>query len=393
MTAVAFSGSGRSIAVAYYGTTVRIFDAETGLLAQELKGHTGPARSVAFSRDDRSIASGSEDNVLRVWDAAGSHPPRELKGHTGPVTGVAFSDDGRRIVSGSADNTVLLWDAASGDPIWVMRGHTGRVSGVAFSADGSRVVSASDDASARVWDVATGERVMYLSRAGIGNPGAPYSLAFSRDGRKIALAGQFGAVRVWDTTIGPAEPAAPAETPAAASTRELGPFPSLTVGEPAPEFTVQRLDSGRLKLRDLRGKLVLINFWATVSPPSLAEMPAVQELHKTFAGDPRFELVGLACDEDIEAPRRFVTEKELKGTQAFSPSNGAGVASTYLVRSIPSSFLIGPDGRILAKDLHGTALTQAVSNALKDDGALRSREGSTHAPAVSRQAIRPPIQR
>ena len=70
--------------------------------------------SVAFSDDGTRIVSGSDDDSVLVWDASTGLLLKELKGHTDWVNSVAFSSDGTRIVSGSVDRSVRVWDASTG---------------------------------------------------------------------------------------------------------------------------------------------------------------------------------------------------------------------------------------------------------------------------------------
>ena len=140
----------------------------------------------------------------------------------------------------------------------------------------------------------------------------------------------------------------------------------VRVGDLAPDFTAPRLDGGSFKLSDTRGKLVLLDFWATWCLPCLAEMPALKEIQETFGGDPRFLLVGVSCDEAAEAPAKYTKENALAWTQVHGGKMLEGVAETYLIRAIPATFLIAPDGRVLAMNLRGPALKEAVRNALND---------------------------
>jgi peroxiredoxin len=147
-------------------------------------------------------------------------------------------------------------------------------------------------------------------------------------------------------------------------------FEALKVGDLAPNFTVQRIagSGDELRLGDYAGKLILLDYWATWCGPCLAEMPAIKDIHQTFGSDGRFQLIGLSCDQTAEAAEEYIKQKGLVWTHGFAGNLLAGVnaGTVYKVRAIPSTFLIGPDGRILAKNLHGAELKEAVRQALED---------------------------
>ncbi len=92
----------------------------------------------------------------------------------------------------------------------------------------------------------------------------------------------------------------------------------------------------------------------------------MKDIQETFGGDPRFLLVGVSCDEAAEAPAKYTKANALVWTQVHGGKMLEGVAETYLVRAIPATFLIAPDGRVLAMNLRGPALKEAVRNALND---------------------------
>ncbi len=152
----------------------------------------------------------------------------------------------------------------------------------------------------------------------------------------------------------------------------------LKVGRLAPDFNAPRLDGGQFRLSDTRGKLVLLDFWATWCQPCLAEMPAMKDIQQTFGGDLRFLLVGVSCDEAAQAPATYTKANALSWTHVFggpvpwsaraAPAKDfENVGETYSIRGIPATFLIGPNGRILARDLRGPALKEAVGKALSDE--------------------------
>jgi WD40 repeat protein len=74
-----------------------------------------PVTSVMFSQDGSRVVSGSIDNTVRIWNAMTGEVEAELKGHTSPVRSVAFAQDGSRVVSGSDDNTVRIWNTVTGE--------------------------------------------------------------------------------------------------------------------------------------------------------------------------------------------------------------------------------------------------------------------------------------
>ena len=157
---VAFSPNGERVASGSEDNTVRIWNAATGKLQRELKGHNYTVTSVAFSPKGERVASGSEDNTVRIWDAKTWQLQRELKGHSRDVLSVAFSPNGERVASGSQDNTVRIWDAATGQLQRELKGHSSVVWSVAFSPNGKRVVSGSQDTTVRIWERITSEELI-----------------------------------------------------------------------------------------------------------------------------------------------------------------------------------------------------------------------------------------
>ena len=138
----------------------------------------------------------------------------------------------------------------------------------------------------------------------------------------------------------------------------------LALGETAPDFTAVNYDGSDFKLSDYRGKYVLFDFWATWCAPCIAEIPNLVDADRTYGGE-RFEVIGLSVDDKIDEPRAFLKKRKLDYKQGYlSPDRYEKVANMYGITSIPSIWLIGPDGKIIAKNLHGDTLKKAVKKAL-----------------------------
>jgi peroxiredoxin len=134
----------------------------------------------------------------------------------------------------------------------------------------------------------------------------------------------------------------------------------IFVGKPAPEFAATTLDGKSFKLADLRGKVVLVDFWATWCGPCVAELPNLKKLHDEYA-DQGLVVVSISFDRSADATRRYAAEKQMSWTQIWAEKANKGpLAELYGVNAIPATFLIGPEGKVVAKDLRGDELQEAV---------------------------------
>ncbi len=145
--------------------------------------------------------------------------------------------------------------------------------------------------------------------------------------------------------------------------RELG-GRTLKVGEKAPGFAIETLDGKRLGLGDFRGKFLLLDFWATWCAPCVAELPNLSALQQAFGSDSRFAIVSMSLDERPDDIKSFIASEKMTWTQACVGPDAA-VVDDYGATAIPSTFLIGPDGTIVASGLRGDALRTAIEKALR----------------------------
>jgi eukaryotic-like serine/threonine-protein kinase len=207
---VAFSPDGRKLAIAgqmnarlengedtpnnmVTSELVVVFDVETGKTLWRSAGVTTEIiRDLTFSPDGRLLATADNTNSVTLWNAATGEVVHQLRGHRRLVSYVAFSPDGRRLASSSWDSTAIVWDLATGLESARLQGHMRSVLCVAFSPDGRRLATSSEDRTVRLWDAETGQEVLTLR----GHSDIVTSVAFSPDGNRLASAGADGTVQI-----------------------------------------------------------------------------------------------------------------------------------------------------------------------------------------------------
>jgi len=135
-------------------------------------------------------------------------------------------------------------------------------------------------------------------------------------------------------------------------------------GGTPPDFTVTDISGAKLTLSGLKGKVVLLDFWATWCPPCRAEVPNLIDIQKSFKNR-KFVLLSVSLDRDLDAARKFVADKGMDWVHVIDRQAGSELAEKYQVEYIPSTYVIDRQGKIAATQLRGSALKDKIADLLK----------------------------
>lgn len=139
---------------------------------------------------------------------------------------------------------------------------------------------------------------------------------------------------------------------------------SLVPGEIFPDFHEKDISGESMSVSDLRGKVVLIDFWATWCPPCVAELPNVLAAYDKYRAK-GFEILGISLDRTEGALRNFVRVQRMPWPQYFDGKVwDTKLSRRYGITSIPTTFLLDREGRIVARDLRGPALEKELAKLL-----------------------------
>jgi peroxiredoxin len=136
-------------------------------------------------------------------------------------------------------------------------------------------------------------------------------------------------------------------------------------GQTAPPFAVTTIEGQSLSLASLHGKTVLLHFWRLPQGIGISDAATLLAIHERFASNKRFTMVGLCVSDRSEEATRVIQSAGLSWSQAvlrdgfYDP-----IAINYGALQPDATFLIGPDGKLIARGLQGTALEKAVAEEL-----------------------------
>ncbi len=139
----------------------------------------------------------------------------------------------------------------------------------------------------------------------------------------------------------------------------------VAVGAPAPEFEGLAIDGTLVKLSALKGKVVLLDFWASWCGPCRLNHPDLTALHKKY-GRKEFEMISISVDKEKDKWIKAIADDHLTWTQLCDLKGAQGDAAVkYGIQFIPANFLIDKTGVIIAKDLHRKKLRSRIDEVLE----------------------------
>lgn len=126
----------------------------------------------------------------------------------------------------------------------------------------------------------------------------------------------------------------------------------------APDFSFTSLDGEHISLEDLRGKVVLLDFWGTWCPPCVDSIPDLRNLHKKYSKDPSFVLIGISSDRDDDVWREFTTENKMVWPQYRDKDRR--ILRAFDIRSFPTYVIIDHEGIVRHRSV-GMSWSRAAS--------------------------------
>ncbi|HKO97488.1 MAG TPA: redoxin domain-containing protein [Pyrinomonadaceae bacterium] len=126
----------------------------------------------------------------------------------------------------------------------------------------------------------------------------------------------------------------------------------------APDFSIITSEGEHITLDDLRGKVIVLDFWGTWCPPCVASIPSLRALHKKFSKEPQFVLIGISSDSDEDVWREFTTKEKMIWPQFWDRNRQ--VQRAFNVRAFPTYIVIDHEGIVRFRSI-GTSWDRTAS--------------------------------
>lgn len=120
---------------------------------------------------------------------------------------------------------------------------------------------------------------------------------------------------------------------------------AISQGDGAPDIKLTDLSGKAVSLASLKGKVVLVDFWASWCKPCREELPVLEALHKKYA-DQGLSIIGVNVDSDAKSAKKFLDDNKLVLSFALANDAQHKVAESYAPPTMPSSYIIGRDGKV-----------------------------------------------
>ena len=150
---------------------------------------------------------------------------------------------------------------------------------------------------------------------------------------------------------------------------------SLVPGARFPDFAEKDMSGKDISVSHFKGKVLLVDFWATWCVPCQMQLPYVRKAYEQFHNR-GFDIIGISLDNDEQRLLGFLQDRKMSWSQIYQGKKWDNpIVQKYGIQAIPATFLLDGEGKILARDLKGDSLVEAVAKALP----------GTNAPATTPQ--------
>jgi len=134
---------------------------------------------------------------------------------------------------------------------------------------------------------------------------------------------------------------------------------------PAIDFDTKDVEGNSIVLSKFKGKIVILDFWATWCPPCRKEIPNLKKIYSEFKGND-FEIISIALErKPDEYAKKFVKENGMDWVHIIDKEEGRKIAKDYKIRYIPTMYVIDKKGKIIESGIRGDKLKEKIAELLK----------------------------